>query len=817
MLVFRVYSTKQLVIMLRLLVKSTLRLLSRNKGMSILKITGLAVGSAVFLLTTHFCLDEIHYDDFHPEADLIYRYVHRVKSDEDMQNFALTNALTGSALKERYPEVLDFCRMVVPPLSVRNPLTDIAFNERHFAFADSNFLSMFSFPLANDNPKALTRPLSVVLTPSMAKKYFGEQDAVGKTLVVAGELEFIVTGVFSQDFRLSHFNFDFVASFSSLDVFRNNPRLASQIPASQNLDKKGFNAFYTYLKLAPGSAAELEAKLPAFIEDFRGKGRSERLKPTLQTMRSIHLESNLLYEINQNGSTLLVYVYFFVGTLVLLVACINYVNMSTAELLNRAKGIGLKKILGVTRSTLIVNHLGETAVITALSLAAGAGLVVIATPGFNTMVNRNIAFLDGTGWQLLGGIFLLTVLLAGLYPSFVIARARGLEAFRGTIHVSRASRILRNGLVFFQLLVSFCLVTISLLIYFQLDLLLHKDPGFDSGQVITINAVAVSAEQRISFKEKLTTLNGVEEVGMCSVPPGESLFSYGLTLPEHQGDEDKRVLVYQSYVDANYLKALGVALDSGRMFDPTNGADSTQYMVINRAMVEAMGPAVLSRTIDLPGLVGDKSKKSVIGVIDNFSFASFHRPIDPLMLEYNPRQCRYYLVRFSGDGAAEAMKNIQKAWSENLPTLPLDYDFIDQRFARFYDAEQRQKSIIASFAVLAIGLAALGIFGTTLFVVRRRTKEVGIRKMLGSARLDLFTLLARPLFLLVIVASIAGVPPALYFGTRWLEQYPFKIYFSPLLFLTAFGVMLVIVTGTIVYHFVKVTHVNPVEVLRNES
>ncbi len=803
--------------MLRLLIKSTLRLLSRNKGISLLKITALAVGAAVFLLTTHFCLNEIQYDDFHPDADLIYRYVHRVKTDEGMQQFAMTNALTGSALKERYPEVRDFCRMVVPPLSVRNPRTDIAFNERHFAFADSNFLSLFHFPLAKGNHKAFTEPLSVVLTPAMAKKYFGDEDPVGRTLVVAGELEFIVTGVFQNDFRRSHLNFDFVASFSSLEVFRNNPRTANQVPASQNLDKKGFNAFYTYLKLAPGSAEALEAKFPAFIEDFRGKGRSERLKPTLQTLRSIHLDSHLLYEVDQNGSTSLVYVYFFVGALVLIVACINYVNISTAELLNRAKGIGLKKILGVTRASLIVNHLGETAVITLLSLGAGAGLVIIVSPVFNTVVNRHISFLDITGWSVLGAIFIVTVLLTGLYPSFVIARARGLEAFRGTLHVSGSSLVMRNVLVFFQLLVSFCLVTVSLLVYLQLDLLLHKDPGFDSDQVIAINAVAVNAEQRLSFKEKLSTLNGIEEVAMCSVPPGESLFSYGLTLPEHQGDEDKRVLVYQSYVDANYLKALGVPLDSGRMFDPANAADSTQYLVINRAMVDAMGPAVLSAKVDIPGLVGDKSKKSVVGVIENFSFASFHQAIDPLMLEYNPRQCRFYLVRFKGDGAADVIRNVQQAWSEYLPTLPLDYDFLDQRYARFYDAEQRQKSIVAGFAVLAIGLAALGIFGTTLFVVRRRTKEVGIRKMLGSQRLDLFVLLARPLFLLVAIASLAGIAPALYFGTKWLEQYPFRIYFSPLLFVTSFGVMVTIVTATIVYHFVKVTRVNPVEVLRNEN
>lgn len=805
--------------MIPVLIKSTFRLLSRSKVLSAVKIIGLSVGSAVFLLSTHFCLEELQYDRQHPDAENVYRYVHRGITPEGLQSFAVTSAMTGPALKERFPEVRDYCRAFATRVSIRNPLTETSFNEKRFAFADSTFLDFFNFPLQAANPSALNKPLAVILTPAMAKKYFGDHDPIGKVLIINGELEFTITGVFKENFKKTHFNFDFVSSYESLEVIRNNPKMAGQIPISLNLQKKGYNVFCTYLNLVPGSATELEGKFPAFIEDFRGKGVSERLKPTLQPMTSIHLESHLLYELDQNGSKMTVFTYFAIGLVVLLIACINYINLSTAELMNRAKGIGLKKILGIKASSLTLNHLVETAVVTFISIVVC--IIIVGTGGdvFNRLINRQIAYLDTPGLLLLACIFLVVVTLAGLYPALFIGRAKGLEAFRGEMRASRSGDWLRNGLVFFQLLTSFALITVSLLMYGQLDFLIHKDPGFDADQVISINASAATFEQRTALKSELLRESGITHAGQCSVPPGEQLFSLGVTLPQNEGEDERRVMTYQTFVDENFADALGIQLDSGRFFSATIPADSTGSIVINRAALEALGKSVLTRPINIPSLVGapTPTRKTAVGVINDFNFASFHKAIEPLMLEYNPRRCNYVLVRLEGASAHRVIEAAERTWKNIMPGLPFEYYFMDERFARFYDDESRQKTLIGGMSALAVALAALGIFGTTLFVVQKRTREVGIRKMLGSTRSGLLLLLVRPVTMLVTVACAAGAPVAFLSGSKWLEQYPSRIVISPVMFLIAFVLVALVVGATILYHFLRLTRISPVEVLRQSD
>lgn len=352
--------------------------------------------------------------------------------------------------------------------------------------------------------------------------------------------------------------------------------------------------------------------------------------------------------------------------------------------------------------------------------------------------------------------------------------------------------------------------------YNQLDFLLNKDPGFDADQILTINASVSSLQQRTALKTELMQgSQGIEQVGQCSVPPGENLFSYGIAPPQSKGEEERRVLVYQSYVDADFAAVMGIPLEAGRFFDAGSPADSDQYLVINRAAVEALGEGVLDQPLEIPSLLGGTpTRKTAIGVIGDFNFASFHTGIEPLALEYNPNRCRYLLVRFSGESAENVVKIVENTWKEIMPGLPLEYDFMNDRFARFYDDESRQKNLIGSMAVLAIGLAALGIFGTTLFAVQRRTKEVGIRKMLGSNRASLLMLLARPAFFLVLTACVTGIPVAFLSGSRWLDQYPFRVDISPFMFLSAFLIVLTIVAITILYHFLKVTRVNPIDVLR---
>ncbi len=408
------------------------------------------------------------------------------------------------------------------------------------------------------------------------------------------------------------------------------------------------------------------------------------------------------------------------------------------------------------------------------------------------------------------------IILSGLYPALFIARAKGLEAFRGQVRSSSSSQWFRNGLVFAQLLASFSLVTVSLVMYGQLDFLIHKDPGFAAEQIIAINATSATFEQRRTLKNELLRESAVRAAGQCSVPPGENLFSLGINLPQNEGEEERRVLVYQSFVDEDFISALGVKLESGRFFNPQIPADSIGSIVINHAALGALGKDAMTTTIKIPSLVGASTPtpKVTVGVISDFNFASFHKDIEPLMLEYNPQRCNYLLIRFDSQSASQVIEAAGRVWKNTFAGLPFEYYFMDERFAKFYDNEQRQKDLIAGAALLAIFLAALGIFGTTMFVVQKRTREVGIRKMLGSSRSHLLILLARPIFILVAIACSAGAPLAFWSGSRWLEQYPTRIAFSPFLFLIAFALVLSIVAITILYHFARMARISPVEVLR---
>ena len=803
--------------MFPLLIRSALRLLFRNKTLSVIKITGLAIGCAIFLLTTLFTLEELRYDKQHPGYQRIYRYIHRVSSSDGIQDFSFTSATTGPALIERFPQVETFTRIFFPVLSVRKPNSDILFNERKFGFADRNFFEVFNFPLQGplDPERVLEDPMTVVLTPSSAEKYFGAEDPIGKTLIMNGELSFTVTGITQKNPYGSHLDFDFIASFSSLEVIRNHPVVSQQIPASLNLETKGFAAFYTYLVLKSSSAAsELEEAFPAFIEEFRGKGRSERLKPYLQSLESIHLYSDLLYEIKQNGSAKATGVYFFTGLLIIFIACINYINTSTAEFMNRARGIGLKKILGINRSSLIMAHLTETVVLAAFSIFSGFLMAWLIVPYFNGLVNRHVQ-VSLTALAISASVFILIIIASGIYPAITIARLKAMEAFRGNIRVRYGSFGLRNVLVVFQLVASFSLLTMALLIYHQLDFLLKKDLGFDAHQVLSVNANSLEPNTRIALKSRFEAVKQVSFVSMCSVPPGESLFTYGVTLPENTGDEERRIGVYQSFVDNDYYRVLGLSLIEGRFFDGTNPADSGGYVVINSAASRAIGERVLNRDLIVPSMLSkNQTKKNIAGIVSDFNFASLHSAVEPLVLEYNPHMCRYFLIRIESDNALAAIEGLGKVWKEAAPFVPFDYTFLDDSFARFYEDEQRQKKVIMAISFIAITLAALGIFGTTLFLAQRKTKEVGIRKMLGSDRFRLMLLLFRPTFLLLLLSCGAGIPIARIVGLQWLEQYPYRIEFSPILFVLAFVIVLAVVILTVLYHTLKVTKINPTEVLR---
>ena len=511
--------------MVTVLLKSSIRLIRRQKTLSVLKISGLAIGMATFLITALFALHELKFDHQHRDFQRIFRYVHRVNSDNNLQRFAFTSATTGPALIQRYQEVESCTRIFKSVVSLKRDDADVGFIEKNFAFADANFLETFSFPLRQGYDKGIFKdPNALLITPGMAKKYFGDQDPIGKSILLNGQIELTVKGVFRENFTRSHFNFDFVCSFATIEVIKNNPIVSKQIPASLNLENKGFAAFYTYLKLrSPGDANVLIGKFPAFIEDFRGKGRSERLKPTLQSLESIHLHSDMLYEIDKNGSLKIVFIYSIVGVLILITAIINYVNISMAEFTLRAKGVGLKKILGISRSSLWVSHFVETLVFCFGAMLSGCLLGLLLLPGFNTLMETRISFFSFETLILAGLIFVITAILSGCLPAIQITRQNPLVAFKGSFQSTKAALVLRHSLVFVQLLVSFVLLTISMLIFQQIDYLLQKDPGFDSDQIMVVNASSLSIDERRSIKTRLSTDLNVMGTSMCSNPARRTL------------------------------------------------------------------------------------------------------------------------------------------------------------------------------------------------------------------------------------------------------------------------------------------------------
>jgi putative ABC transport system permease protein len=780
---------------------------------------GLAIGMATFLITSLYCINEWSFDKQHPGWENIFRYVHRVKSGDELQSFAFTSATTGPALKERYTEVEDFTRVFQIEVSLKSKDSDVGFVEKRFAFADANFLNFFSFQLRNGNdPKILNEPYSIILAPGAAQKYFGDVDPVGKMLLLNGQIELKVRDVFKNDFSHSHMRFDFVASFATLEAIKNHAIVSKQIPASLNLEHKGFNAFYTYLRLTSIHASEsLQRKLPAYIEEFRGKGRSERLKPALQSLASIHLHSDIRYEIDKNGSHAIVLIYSIVGGLILLISIINYINISTAEFFLRAKNIGLKKILGIDKGPLLLGHIVETMVLCAIAILSGSVLSILLLPLFNDIMQTQITFFSQEVALPLIVVYSTTVLLSGLLPCIQIFRQNALNAFHGNLKGDKSSSYVRNSLVFLQLMTSFVLLAIALLIVRQTDYLLERNTGFDADQVMVVNTAGMTPNERMTFKHKLMAQQDVSRVSLCSTPPGESLFTFGLTLPGANGDEDRRITFYHLFVDENFLDALGIKLKEGRFFQEHFPGDSLNSFIVNQTGAEAITDSLLRNPIEIPNIyTGKASRKNVVGVIDDFHFTSFHTAVEPLIMEYNPNYATYLLVRFDPAKAKSVIEILDRTWKTDAPLLPLNYYFLDESFATHYATEQRTKQIVIIVSILAICLASLGIFGTSLFVLQQRTREIGVRKLLGSATHELFITLFKPIFLIFFAASAVGIPLTIWFGEEWLARYPYRTDFSISILIISFIIILAVMIVTVGSYLMKIIRVQPAEVLRSQ-
>lgn len=797
--------------MIKNYLKIAFRNIKKHKAYSFINISGLAVGMVCCLLIILFVQDELSYDRYHEKADRIYRLVDSLDaSGEFGRYYALSSAPFAPMLKKDFPEVEDAVRFL---LGRRRMVTyeDKKFYEDGLIFADASLFNIFTFPLIKGDPDAaLEAPNTLVISERIALKYFGTDEAMNKTLKI-NEQEFMVTGMMKEIPKNSHFQADMFASLKTLE----------QVPSVQERYFQSWarHEFYTYLLLREGYAAEeLEAKLPGFIEKYAapqiktilGSTLSSRLQP----LKSIHLHSNLQHEISPTSDIKYVTIFSVIALFILLIACVNFMNLATARSVNRSKEVGLRKVVGARRFQLVQQFLGESLLFTFLALLLALILVMIALPLFNSLTGKEIEVDLLNNFVVLGSMIIILVfvgLASGSYPAFFISRYQPANVLKSSAGAGSTKSFLRKALVILQFSISIVLIISTAVVFDQLDFLRNRKLGFDKEHVVVVpirantirkNSEAIKAE----LMQNPSVLSATITIGV----PGGIVAGDAIQLVTEE--VKKTITVRMIYTDHDYIKTMGMEIAEGRDFSREMSTDATEAFIINEAAV---------RELQLENPLAtrfewDEKKGRVIGVVKDFQFQSLREEIDPLVIHIWALNTYVFAMRVRPENLPETLAFIERKWRELDPAHPFEYSFMDETFDRLYRSEEKLSQIFSVFSFLAVFIASLGLFGLALYMVEQRTKEIGIRKVLGASVGKIFVLLSKEFALLVLVANLFAWPAAYFFMHNWLQNFAYRINIAPWIFVLSAVSALVIAMLTISFQAVKAALADPVDSLRHE-
>ncbi|NUM77864.1 ABC transporter permease [candidate division KSB1 bacterium] len=791
------------------------RSLLRQKGYSVINALGLSLGVTCFILILLFIQDELSYDRYHEKAGRIYRLTEVIAPAEHSSSQPFSVAPT---LANDYPAMIEhavrFFNMQAPTLTLDNG-PELRFNEHRFFFVDSTVFEVFTFPFIKGDPKtALHAPYSLVITEAMAKKYFGSIDAMGKTLRFEGQHDLKVTGIIAPVPDNSHFKFDFLASFSTITGMQNGVK-----PEGWN-----WNPCWTYLLLTEGTSPEvLAAQLPGFVEKYFPDNIRDRVSLHLQALPDIHLHSHLDFEITPNSDIAYVYIFSAIAGFVLLIACINFMNLATARSAKRAREVGMRKVLGAERAQLIRQFLGESFVMSLLAVALALPLVDLTLPILNNFLDKAIVLdLLGNRALLLSllGTIVLVGFVAGVYPAFVLSAFRPMQVLKGKLNLTGFdwTAVMRKGLVVTQFAISIILIIGTLFAYKQLRYLQQANLGFDKERVIMINMFRSNLASRYEeLKSRLLQNSNVLRVTTSE----EVLGSKYQTNPfKPQGSNE-----YQQFqrlmVGYDFVETFNLELVAGRSFSKAFSTDDSLAVMINEAMVRHLNWGSPQEALG-KGFTGRRRTQVVIGVLKDFHFASLHNSIRPFVLDVADTESghnffdRYLAIRIAPENYQQTITHLQRAWSEFLPNRPFEYFFMDDEFDKLYRAEENLSRVTGTFAAFAIFVGCLGLFGLASFTAEQRTKEIGIRKVLGASMASVAALLSKDFVKLVLVANLVAWPVAWYAMNRWLQSFAYRIELGWWVFALAGGVALLIALLTVSTQAIKAALANPVEALRYE-
>lgn len=807
--------------MLKSYIKIALRSLLKNKVYSVINILGLSAGLACCVLILLHVQDEFSYDTFYENEENLYRVALERVYPEHVNYFALIPSGFSEAFVNEIPEVKKSTRLLgFPNFTNTVEYADKVFEENYIFFADSNFFDILDFKILQGDPlRALSNPGTIIVTESTAQKYFGDDNPIGKTLTINGN-DSEVVGLMQDIPDNSHIRFDFLSSSTNLGLV-------------QQPNYTGFSS-YTYIELTDGTdPAVVESKIPPVVTKY-ASGQIERnlgisyeeyqaagngYNYFLQPISDIHLHSNLEAEIKPNGNITYVYIFISIAVFILLIACINFVNLATARSGERAREVGVRKVMGSDRKQLIRQFLTESVLVSFFSMLFAFALIQVALPFFNELANKDLSlylFDNGLIFLILIGFTFFIGLLAGLYPAFYISSLSPVQVMKGKFHSSAKGKWLRNGLVVLQFSISIVLIASTMIVNDQMDFIQNKRLGFDKENVLIVENI-FNLEQPEAFKQELRNLAEITSVGATSALPGDNFFGIQLQRPGNPEVFTGKGVT----VDDHFIETMKINILEGRAF--SEKFNDSLKVILNEAAVQAFGiEDPVGETVTQTNQVDGEnvvSEYEIIGVAENFNFESLRVNITPLVIlssESSQGFENYATARFSTDDFKNAISSIEKLWNSFSTNRAFNYTFLDDDLAEMYEAEQTSGLIFAIFAALAIFIACVGLFGLAAYSSFQRTKEIGVRKVLGATVTGIVLLLSKDFTKLVGIAFIVAAPISYFAMQNWLQNFAFRVDISILTLIIAGVISLVVAILTISYQAISAAVVNPVKSLHTE-
>jgi len=813
--------------MLRNYIKIAFRNLTKYKGYTIINILGLAFGLSCTLFIAIFVYNEISYDKFHTKSELIYRMCVKGEMGGNDLNMAATAVPMAEALVNEFPEIIQATRIYRGGGRLVK-YGDNKFNEaaEDFYFGDSTFFEVFSFPFIHGDPhSALDNPFSIILTETTANKYFGDEDPIGKNLSVEYDTTlYQVTGVIKDIPSTSHFHFNLMGSYHSLENSRNTSWLNHNV--------------YTYVVTVPGINEEsFRININSLIEKYAGPQIYQILGITMdqfneqgnsfgyfvQNLEDIHLYSNLQYELEQNGNPFYVYIFSVLGFIILLVACINFMNLATARSSKRAREVGVRKVTGSLRRHLIFQFLTESTVISFISLIVAVGLVYLLMPYFNNLIESNLVFNPFVSVILilvLAGLAVFVGILAGFYPAFVLASVKPVNVLKGKLQSGAKGSILRKILVVVQFGCTIIIMLGTFIVFTQLNYMQNKELGFDKKNTLVIKRADALNNQMEAFKQELSKHSNIITVGNSAHIPG-MIFNNNAHFLEGRSMNDIYLLM-QTAVSYEFLEVMKMEMLEGRFFSMDYPTDSFG-VIINESAVKSLGlEDPVGKRFMLPQNNPENpiGYKTIIGVVKDFHFESMHEYINPVIFDFmRGNYGGFVLVRMEGDNKQEVIQYVENTWDNFVNDNPIEYVWLEDDFNKIFMPEKQTSNILLVFSFFSIFISCLGLFGLISFTTSQRTNEIGVRKTLGSSVGQVVIMLFRETAVLLALSTILAIPSYFIF-VNWLQNFAFDIKFNPgifFIYLLGFALITLIVSLlTVSYQSVKSAMINPANALRHE-